>query len=454
MGAYRGGAYGRIAVTLLAPLAALVLARIPLPGADLERIAGFDAAIIGVGALALRPFMSAALLVEVLAVLIPRWRALRVGGYAERGRVWTRVLIVALVLVALQSFFIARWMAGNARAFAMFAAPGEDRQSLSWMATQIVSLSAGTFLLYWLARLVDRFGAGSGFALVIAAFIAQETVPPLLASVHRSAGDAAEPGAPILAALCLAAVVAVAVTRLTSGRPLKASAQPPGGERLPTPASGIQPVVAGASAVAIPLSIAKLADVALPEALTPGTWMNRVLEAAVVGALCLLATWLFNRPRLIAQAWKRGVTTDADTAPVAERVRAAFARSLALALATCWVVMAVEWFCGESGLALSVVSLAMIACVVMDVAGEIRFRHGHGALVAVWPVHRLFLLPGLLKALDAAGIPAFARGRRARTLWNFMAPFLPVDILVPAAHAAAAETILRVRLGVDEPRTP
>jgi hypothetical protein len=50
-----------------------------------------------------------------------------------------------------------------------------------------------------------------------------------------------------------------------------------------------------------------------------------------------------------------------------------------------------------------------------------------------------------LKALETAGIPAFARGRRYRTLWNFVAPFVPVDILVPAAHAGAAEAIVRVR---------
>ncbi|HWJ56334.1 MAG TPA: hypothetical protein VNR90_08935, partial [Vicinamibacterales bacterium] len=77
----RGGVYGRIAVTVLVPLAAVVFACIPLPGADLERALGMAPAQIGIGLLALRPFMSAALYVEVLALLNPRWRALRLGGY-------------------------------------------------------------------------------------------------------------------------------------------------------------------------------------------------------------------------------------------------------------------------------------------------------------------------------------------------------------------------------------
>ena len=107
--------------------------------------------------------------------------------------------------------------------------------------------------------------------------------------------------------------------------------------------------------------------------------------------------------------------------------------------------MAVEWFCADADLAISVISLAVIACVVVDVAAEIGFRYRHGALIPLLPVHRLFMLPVLLKALETAGIPAFARGRRYRTLWNCVAPFVPVDILVPAAHAGAAEAIVRVR---------
>jgi hypothetical protein len=443
MGANRGGLYGRIAVTLIAPIAALGLARIPMPGVDfalLQKALGIDPMLIGIGCLALRPFLSAALLVELLALLIPRWRVLRLGGYAERDRLWTRVVVIALVLALLQAFFMARWLIGTAHAFATYAEiiPG-DRHGFFWIATQMLSIGAGTFLIYWLARLVDRYGAGNGFAVMIVAFMVEEMGPQLVSSVQKHVGD------PILVHVGLAAVAVAVVARLASGRPLKASAQPPGGETLPTPASGLQPIVTGAAVVALPVSISKFAEFPLPEALTPGTWMNRILEAAIIGALCLLATWLFNRPRLIAQAWKRGGPTDAASASPTDRVRAAFARSLALALAICWVVMAVEWFCADADLAISVVSLTVIACVVVDVAAEIGFRHRHGALIPLRPVHRLFMLPVLLKALETAGIPAFARGRRYRTLWNFVAPFVPVDILVPAAHAGAAEAIVRVR---------
>ena len=92
----RKGVYGRIAVTLIVPIAALLLARIPLPGIATDMFEKFyeagggayDPAEHGIFTLELRPFLSAALWVEVLALLIPRWRALRLGGYPERNRLW------------------------------------------------------------------------------------------------------------------------------------------------------------------------------------------------------------------------------------------------------------------------------------------------------------------------------------------------------------------------------
>jgi hypothetical protein len=447
MGSKRG-VYRRIAVTLLVPIAALLLARISLPGVNtvvFERLfeAGsksYDPAEHGIFCLGVRPFIWAAILVELLAVFIRRWRAWRLGGYEERGRLWTRVVIIALVAVLLQSFIFVRWLRGLSMSFYMFGdvVMGE-RNDPFWIAAQTLSLVAGTFLLFWLARVIDKFGAGNGLAVMIVAFMVPSVVQELYRFVNWSRY-------PILMPLGFAAVAVAGLTRLAGGRPMKPGV-PTGEERLPTPASGLSPVVDGASAMMIPMQVAAFASFEMPEALTRGTTVNRALEIAVVGALCVLMTWLFNRPRLLAQTWKRGGAPNPDGAGIDDRVRAAFARSLAMALAICLLMTGIEWTCADAGLKITVVGLTMIACVTMDVVGEIQFRLRHGPLVPAWPVHRLFVLPVMLKALEAAGIPAFARGRRFRTLWNFFAPYVPVDILVPADQLAPAETILRARSG-------
>jgi len=179
-----------------------------------------------------------------------------------------------------------------------------------------------------------------------------------------------------------------------------------------------------------------------PPELSEDTWMRRSVQVALIGGICVLEAWLFNRPRRVADAWRQASGAGTDDAQLRDRVRSAFARGLAWSLAVCWALAAADWLCAEAKLVFSVVNLTVIACVVMDVAGELRFRSRHGALAPVWPVHRLYILSGMLQALEAAGIPAYARARRHRTLWSFLMPYVPVDILVPMAFAQRAEEIL------------
>jgi preprotein translocase subunit SecY len=445
----RGGAYGRLALTLIIPIGALLLARVPMPGVDigaLEELLGprsfgdvvtsrsFDRTQFGFLALGLNTFVEAVLLVEVLALAIPRWRAWRPGGYPERERLWTRARIAALVLVLIQSLFIVRWLQGMARAFAFLPGLIHGAHSPLMMAAQMLSLTGGVFLLYWLARVIDSRGVGNGLSVMIAAFAAGPTVVDFVALVGRrvQAGDR------LLLPLGLVVAAVAAVTRLAGGRPLRRRAETVGAVELPTPSSSVQPAPTSVWLVGLPAALANLGINLFPHAFVSA---GSGVMIALAAPLCLLFAWLFNRPRAVAEALMRAGATDG--AAVRAGVRVAFVRSLVWSLAVCWGLMAVTWVCLDAGLHVNLIGLVVIACVVADVADEVRFRRGHGALARAWPVHRLYLLPIMLKALAAAGIPGFARARRHRTLWNFMAPWLPVDILVPADQAGRAEAILR-----------
>src|SRR5262245_38352766 len=100
----------RLVVTVLVAVAAALVDRIPLPG--VERAARYaslshEGPTLGPFMLGLGPVLSAFLVIEVLAVLVPRWRPLRHGGYEERGRLWARTKVLAVVFSALQAFFVA-----------------------------------------------------------------------------------------------------------------------------------------------------------------------------------------------------------------------------------------------------------------------------------------------------------------------------------------------------------
>jgi len=443
-----GGVYGRLAFTLAVPIAFFLLNGVSLPGVNgdlYDQLTAqanrptYERSLVGIFALELNPLFSAALLVEVLALVIPRWRGWRLGGYPERERLWHRVKVVGLVLVLMQAFFIARWLQGSTRAYAMFGELVAWEPNVPFVMTALVlSLTAGTFLLLWLTRLIDRYGAGSGFSVMIVAFLALPTGDALVTAVRHCL----ENGDRILMPLGLAAVVVAAVTRLAGGRRLRSQAAPPGPHALPTPSSGLHPVVASVSALSIPLSLTSFGIELFPPELSEDTWMRRSVQVALIGGICVLEAWLFNRPRRVADAWRQASGAGTDDAQLRDRVRSAFARGLAWSLAVCWALAAADWLCAEAKLVFSVVNLTVIACVVMDVAGELRFRSRHGALAPVWPVHRLYILSGMLQALEAAGIPAYARARRHRTLWSFLMPYVPVDILVPMAFAQRAEEIL------------
>ncbi len=435
----RGEVWARLALTLVVAVGAVLLARVPLPGVDETLVSQgpgkFDPTVMGILAFGLNPIGSAAFYVEIVALLIPRWRAWRLGGYPERERLWVRIRILGLVLATIQAFFVLRWLRN-------FDRDAPVLHLISWsshlpllFAVQWATLVAGTFFLFWLTRVIDRWGLGNGFAVILAVFIAPDMVG-FVSSIrhHHDAGDR------ILLPLLLTAVAVAAVTRLAGGRALRAPPAGPRGDELPALSSGAHPLNVSRSLLALPSQLAAMGLTLF--AIAPTTRTSRAVEVVLIAVVCSLLAWLFNRPRLVAQAWQRGRAPSADQEPASDRVRSAFARSLAQSIVICWGLAAVSWMCADAGLAISILGLVILSCVAMDIAGELRFRRQHGELVAVWPVHRLYTLQGLLYALEAVEIPSFPRCRHYRTLWNFLAPYAPVDIFVPAAQAEKAHAIL------------
>jgi preprotein translocase subunit SecY len=443
MGREGANAYARLAVTLALPIVALVAARITLPGVDttvLQLAGSFDPTVVGILAIEVNPTLSAFLYVEVLALLIPRWRRWRVGGYPERASLWTRVVVLAVPLTALQAFFVARWLTHTSHSL-----PPPEILAPGWspFVAVILTLTAGSLALVWLARLIERKGCGSGFAVFAVGF----TVPEMVGGLMSSARHQLELGERILLPLLLAAVVLAGVTRLAGGKTLRSR---PGGLEtvaLPVPACGLLAVTVTRFLLDLPVHLGKLGvDFGrLGAALAPGSWSLRATQAALVAVFTVAIAALFNRPRAVAAVWIRAGAADAGApAPssVHERVRVAFARSLAWSLAVGWALIAAEWVSEDARLDIRLLGWTALACLAADVLGELRFRLAHGAVAGVFPVHRLYVLPVMLAALDRAGIRSYPRGRRFRTLWHFFAPQVPVEILVPVEQASQADSLV------------
>ncbi len=431
------GDLGRgLAVTLLLLLAVALLGRVPLPGLRSEPLAGGPTSAptpLGLLAVGLGPLFTAFCLVELLALAVPRWRSLRTSGYATRGRLWSLALWLGLAFAASQGHATASQVQG-----ALPGQPppaqvaGEDPGTRLYLAGAFV---AGTLVLAGLARVIGRRGVGNGFSVLMVALLAPVLVrSAVTTSRHLAAGDLR----PL--PLALTALTALLVAGMVRGpRPPREAAAP---LRLVGLACGLVPVTVASGLLLLPTSLANLGlDLSgINERVVPGSCGYRTVQAALVAGLCPVFCWLFNHPRLVADLWRRDASTAGDPRSALRRATLRGLGSLVLL-----VVIAGEASGGAAG-ALDLPSLAVLVAVAMDLAGEIRFRLANGRLVAVWPLHRLYAVDLVLRALQRGGTPAYPRGLCHRTLWHFFAPFVPVEILVPESHGERAETALRALL--------
>jgi hypothetical protein len=150
----------------------------------------------------------------------------------------------------------------------------------------------------------------------------------------------------------------------------------------------------------------------------------------VVGtlALCGAFSWLFSRPSLL-----RDIVPDAGTG---YPWRAALVGALFLV-----VLVAVGPRLVLRGARIDAYVLAVCTAVAVDIVAEGRARLGRD-LVSVWPIHRVQTADLAQAALRDAGIDAHLRGAGHRTLLFFFGPYVPIEVMVPAAQATAARAVL------------
>src|SRR5678809_1361472 len=121
-------------------------------------------------ALGIMPYISASIVLQLLTVVIPKLEQIQKEGEMGRRRLnqYTRYGCVILSLV--QSFFIARWLEGNNRAYAQFGQvvlnPGWGFRLLT-----MISLTTGTAFIMWLGEQITERGIGNGISLIIFAGI-------------------------------------------------------------------------------------------------------------------------------------------------------------------------------------------------------------------------------------------------------------------------------------------
>lgn len=170
----------RLLFVLFALVVYRIGAHIPVPGLDPAKLANFfnqqKNGIIGlfnmfsggalyrltIFALGIMPYISASIIIQLLAAVVPQLDELKKEGESGRRKINQYTRYGTVLLSLFQSMGVAKWLVSQDIALI----PG-----MSFYVTTTITLIAGTMFLMWLGEQITERGVGNGISLIIFAGI-------------------------------------------------------------------------------------------------------------------------------------------------------------------------------------------------------------------------------------------------------------------------------------------
>jgi preprotein translocase subunit SecY len=241
----------RIAVTIGAlllfrlgshvPLAGLVPQNGLLPTAGIARISIF--------ALYLVPYLSAAIFIQLIAMVWGRLNALQRAGEAGRRRIARYTLVLTLVLAMFQAYGVASALVEITN---LVAEPD------GWFVlSATASMVGGVFFLVWLSELITRHGIGNGLALILTVNILAALPQEVANAIELLRRGMVSPNVLLAHAVLWAAFVAAIVFVESARRnvPVEFAARQLGARLLPR-RSTVLPIKLNSAGMLIPVTVA------------------------------------------------------------------------------------------------------------------------------------------------------------------------------------------------------
>jgi preprotein translocase subunit SecY len=142
---------------------------------------------LSVFALGIMPYITASIIIQLLTVVIPRLESLKKEGQAGTAKItqYTRYLTVGLAI--LQSTSIITLARTPGRLFAGCQIDLIPDDSVWLIVTMVMTMTAGTAVIMWLAELITDRGVGNGMSLLIFTSIIS-SFPGQLGSIYATKG--------------------------------------------------------------------------------------------------------------------------------------------------------------------------------------------------------------------------------------------------------------------------
>src|ERR1700680_412374 len=139
---------------------------------------------LSIFALGIMPYITASIILQLLAVVIPRLETLRQEGQAGQAKItqYTRYLTVGLGI--LQSTGIVA-LARSGNLFPGCTTPLIPNASVFTISTMVVCMTSGTAVIMWLGELITDRGIGNGMSLMIFTQVIA-VIPGYMLTIYRS----------------------------------------------------------------------------------------------------------------------------------------------------------------------------------------------------------------------------------------------------------------------------
>ncbi len=398
-------------------LGALVVYRlgtyIPLPGIDaqilqdvfsqqaggilgmFDMFAGGALGRMSIFALNIMPYISAAIIMQLLTAVSPHFQAMKKDGEAGRKKINQYTRYGTVLLATFQAYGLAVGMEGMTDST---GATAVINAGLFFRATTVITIVGGTIFLMWLGEQITQRGVGNGISLIIFAGIIAE-LPAALAQTMEMGRTGALPTIAIIGILLLAVVVITAIVFVERSQRRVVVQYPKrqqgnkmfGGESSHLPlklnTSGVIPPIFASSMLLLPFSIISFSGGRGPEWLTtasamigPGQPLFLVLFVGLIVFFAFFYTAIVFNPEETAENLKRyggfvpGIRPGKNTADYLDYVLTRLTVVGAAYLAIVCIIP--EWLRNEFAVPFYFggTSLLIVVTVTMDTVAQV---HSH-----------------------------------------------------------------------------
>ena len=396
-------------------LGALVVYRlgtyIPLPGIDaqilqdvfsqqaggilgmFDMFAGGALGRMSIFALNIMPYISAAIIMQLLTAVSPHFQAMKKEGEAGRKKINQYTRYGTVLLATFQAYGLAVGMEGMTDST---GATAVINAGLFFRATTVITIVGGTIFLMWLGEQITQRGVGNGISLIIFAGIIAE-LPAALAQTMEMGRTGALPTIAIIGILLLAVIVITAIVfversqrRIVVQYPKRQQGNKMfGGESSHLPlklnTSGVIPPIFASSMLLLPFSIISFSGGRGPEWLTtasamigPGQPLFLVLFVGLIVFFAFFYTAIVFNPEETADNLKRhggfvpGIRPGKNTANYLDYVLTRLTVVGAAYLAIVCIIP--EWLRNEFAVPFYFggTSLLIVVTVTMDTVAQVQ----------------------------------------------------------------------------------